>query len=199
MNRSARFWLISLLAVIAVSCAPKGEKASQTATTESAPAKVETRVLKKWMIGLSNRRPGNDATTVHTIGTGALGVTTSGAATSWFEMIDVDSSGKQDKIGFMWDSHNKIMYAYTRDPVTLSDGTVADKGLLVLQYGAENSKDKPEGSGWYAYATERDSTAAGATGTLHGCTFDANGQILQCGDGTFDKKGNEFDIKVTPQ
>lgn len=199
MNRSMRTALLSLLAVIAVSCAPKSEKASQTAATESAAPKVETRLLKKWMIGLANRRPGLGATKVNTLGMGALGITTSGDATSWYEMVDVDSSGRQEKIGFMWDGASKIMYAYTKDPVTLADGTVADKGLLVTQFGANNTKGKPEGSGWYAYATERDSTAAGVAGKLHGCTFDAAGNILQCGEGTFDRKGNEFNISVKPQ
>jgi hypothetical protein len=199
MNRSMRAALLSLLAVIAVSCAPKSEKASQTAATESAAPKVETRLLKKWMIGLANRRPGLGATKVNTLGMGALGITTSGDATSWYEMVDVDSSGRQEKIGFMWDGASKIMYAYTKDPVTLADGTVADKGLLVTQFGANNTKGKPEGSGWYAYATERDSSVAGIAGKLYGCTFDAAGNILQCGEGTFDRKGDEFNISVKPQ
>jgi hypothetical protein len=199
MKRRMQPWMLVVLAVVAVSCASKGEKASQTATTESAAPKVATPMLKKWMIGLSNRRPGLGATKLNTLGTEALGVTTSGKATSWYETGDVDSNGTQEKIGFMWDGDNKIMYAYTRDPITLGDGTIADKGLLVTQYGADNKKDKPEGSGWYAYVTERDSTAAGATGKLYGCTYDARGNVLQCGPGTFDRKGNEFNISVKPQ
>jgi hypothetical protein len=157
-------------------------------------------LLKQWMIGLANRRPGLGATKANTLGGGALGVTTSGDATSWYENADLDSNGTQEKIGFMWDGANKVMYAYTHDPVTLSDGTIADEGLLVTQFGAGNAKGKPEGSGWYAYAVERDTTAEGrVSGKLFGCTFDSVGNELQCGEGTFNRDGNDFQIKVQPQ
>ncbi|MFI5372442.1 MAG: hypothetical protein ACHQ52_12860 [Candidatus Eisenbacteria bacterium] len=199
MKRCLRYVLPPILLLIVVSCAPKGEKAGQASNPPSTQPRVAERMLKRWMIGLTNRHPGSGATHPTDFGSGALGVTVSKDATMWYETADVDSNGKQELIGFMWDAPSKVMYAYTHDPVTLSDGTVADKGLLVAQFGDGNTKGKPVGSGWYAYTVERDSTAGKVGGKMFGCTFDAAGNEVECGEGTFDRSGNELKIAVKPQ
>jgi len=184
-----------VLAVVAVSC---GQKAPKSESTSAAPpsaekpmAKVETRMVKNWMIGLTNRRPGLNAKRGVALGTGALGVQSTPNAVAWFE------NGTQEKVGFMWDATNKVMYAYTMDPVRLDDGTVADKGLLVAQYGDGNTKSQPMGSGFWAYATSRDTTSyREVSGTLNGCRFDKTGEETACGSGTWSRVNNEFNIET---
>ncbi len=201
MNRRALLVVLSLSALVAVSCAKKSENAAPPAASTPAAATphIQSAMLKRWMTGLANRHPGLNSTHANTLGADVMSVAISGDATSWSETADVDSNGTPETVGFMWDGANKVMYAYTKDPVTLSDGSMADKGLLVCQFGANNTKGKPEGSGWYAYATARDTTGGKVSGTMYGCTFDATGNELQCGTGTFNKDGNEFTIEVTPQ
>jgi hypothetical protein len=134
-----------------------------------------------------------------TLGYGALGVTLQENGQGWYEIADVDSNGTEEKIGFMWDTQNRVMYAYTQDPITFSDGTIADKGALITQFGEGNTLGRAVGSGWYAYALSADTTATGAAGNLYGCTFDHTGMILECGTGTYERVGTEFKISVTPQ
>ena len=194
------FSALALVALIAASCGKRADQSSgPTAqpTAQSSMPRVEARLLKQWLIGLTNRRPGLDATKANTLGGGALGVNVVGDATSWYEMVDIDSSGTKEKVGFMWDGTNKVMYAYTRDPVTLSDGSMADKGLLAAQYGDGNTGHREIGSGFWAYAVERDTSATGEiTGKLFGCRFNKFGDETECGEGEFSRTGNEFSIKT---
>jgi hypothetical protein len=202
MRTHRLFSVLAITAVAAVSCGKRAEQTpgSTSAAPEATPApRVEAHMLKQWMIGLANRRPGPGATHANTLGYGALGVNVAGNATAWFEMADVDSNGTKEKVGFMWDAANKVMYAYTRDPVTLSDGTLADKGLLTVQYAEGNTLNREIGSGFWAYAVERDSTAAGVTGTLFGCRYNAAGDETECGPGEWSRTGNEFKIKTSGQ
>jgi len=191
--------VLALVVLIAASCGKRAEQSSEppapsTPAPSSAP-RVDVRLVKHWMTGLTNRRPGVGSTKANTLGFGALGVNVAGEATSWYEMVDVDSNGTKEKVGFMWDGTNKVMYAYTKDPVMLADGSIADQGLLVVQYGVANTKNREVGSGVWAYAVERDSTAAGkVTGTLFGCRFDKFGNETECGTGEWSRDGNEFTI-----
>jgi hypothetical protein len=178
--------------LLAGACAPK-EKRSESAEPPASP--LQGKLLKQWMIGLANRQPSPGATMARTLGYGALGVSLQENGIGWYEIADVDSNGTQEKIGFMWDAKNKVMYAYTQDPVTLSDGTLADKGLLISQFGDGNTRGRVHGSGWYAYALQRDSTSDGSKGIIHGCTFDNTGAILECGIGKFERDGVDFKIK----
>jgi hypothetical protein len=196
MKTHARFASVLLLVLLAGSCAPK-EKRSESAEPPASP--LQGRLLTQWMIGLANRQPSPGATMAKTLGYGALGVSLAENGMGWYEVADVDSNGTQEKIGFMWDAKNKVMYAYTEDPVTLSDGTIANKGLLITQFGEGNTRGRAEGSGWYAYALERDTTATGTRGSLYGCTFDKTGAILECGTGTFERDGVDFKISARPQ
>jgi hypothetical protein len=191
----------ALIASLAFSCGKKAEQASQPAAQSPearAPAThVEGPRLTRWIIGLSERRPGLDATKANTLGHGALGVKVTGKATSWIEMVDVDSSGTKKKVDFMWDATNKVMYAYTLDPVRLNDSTVADKGLLVAQFGDGNTRNKEIGSGFWAYALERDTSDTGTvSGKLYGCRFNKYGQVTECGPAEWSRTGNEFSIKL---
>jgi len=192
--------VLALTTLVAASCGKRAEQTPGPSTpapeTASAP-RVEARLLKQWLIGLTNRRPGLDATKANTLGYGALGVNVTGNATSWYEMADVDSNGTKEKVGFMWDATNKVMYAYTRDPITLSDGSMADHGLLAAQFGDGNTGNREIGSGFWAYAVSRDSSATGqVTGTLFGCRFNKYGDETECGPGEFSRAGNEFTIRT---
>jgi hypothetical protein len=204
MKRYRLFAALALVALIAASCAKKAEQAAQSTGTEPAATastpRPEARLLRQWMIGLTNRRPGLDAVRMNHLGNDALGVNVTGEASSWFEMVDIDSNGTKEKVGFMWDATNKVMYAYTQDPITLNDGSMAGQGFMVTQFGENNTRGRATGSGWWAYALQRDTTAAGKVqGTLYGCTFDKLGNELECGTGTFSREGNEFSISVKPQ
>jgi hypothetical protein len=192
----------ALIALAAVSCGKKGEQASTPSAQPSAapPAAphVERRLLTRWIMGLSERRPGLDATKANTLGGGALAVKVTGKATSWIEMVDVDSSGTKEKVDFMWDATNKVMYAYTLDPVSIDDSTSADKGLLVAQFGDGNTRHKENGSGFWAYALERDTSATGTiSGKLYGCRYNKFGEVTECGPAEWSRTGNEFSIKLT--
>jgi hypothetical protein len=200
MKKFRLFLVPALVALVAVSCGKKAEPTSEpSAQTPAAPAPathVEGPRLTRWIIGLSERRPGLDATKANTLGHGALGVKVTGKATSWIEMADVDSSGKKAKVNFMWDATNKVMYAYTLDPVRLNDSTVADKGLLVAQFGEGNTRNKESGSGFWAYALERDTSGTGTiTGKLYGCRYTKYGEVTECGPAEWSRTGNEFSIK----
>ena len=198
MKKYRLFVVLALIAVIIVSC---GRKASESTPTAEAPAKsmakINPRLAKTWMIGLTNRRPGLDAERGVAPGQGALGVRATPNAVAWFEMVDIDSNGTPEKVGFMWDATIKVMYAYTYDPVTLDDGTMADKGLIVAQYGEGNTENRPFGSGFWAYATARDTTDyREVEGTLFGCRFDGFGDETECGPGTWNRVNNNFTIST---
>jgi hypothetical protein len=200
MRNFQRYAVVLLVALLAGSCAKKAEQsASSEVNTEPESSPLQGKLLKTWLIGLANRQPSPGATMAKTLGTGALNVTLSEGGQSWYSVADVDSNGTEEKIGFMWNAKDKIMYAYTQDPVTLSDGTVADKGVLITQFGEGNTRNRAAGSGWYAYALESDTTATGASGTVYGCTFDQTGVILDCGTGTFERDGGDIKILHTPQ
>src|SRR5580765_6441137 len=159
MKKFRLFVALALIAVIIASCGKKASESAQTPAAAKPIAKIDTKLVKGWMIGLTNRRPGLNAKRGVSLGEGALGVKATPNAVAWFEMIDIDSSGTPEKVGFMWDATNKVMYAYTQDPVTLDDGTVADKGLVVGQFGEGNTANRPLGSGFWAYAVSRDTTS----------------------------------------
>jgi hypothetical protein len=201
MRKSPLFVVLAIIAVFIISC---GKKASETAQTTDTPAteptmgKISTRLVKGWLIGLTNRRPGLDAKRGVALGEGALGVNATPDAVSWFEMIDIDSSGTQEKVGFMWDATNKVMYAYTQDPVTLDNGSIADKGLVAGQFGEGNTANRPLGSGFWAYAVSRDTTSyREVEGGLYGCRFDGTGEETECGAGTWTRVNNDFAIQTS--
>jgi len=200
-----KYQLLVALALIAVIIGSCGRKASESAQTPAAEApaaekpmaKIDPRLVKGWMIGLTNRRPGLDARKGVALGEGALGIKATPDAVAWFEMVDIDSNGTAEKVGFMWDASNKVMYAYTHDPVTLDDGTMADKGLLVGQFGQGNTMNRPGGSGFWAYATARDTTSyREVEGTLFGCRFDLSGEETECGPGSWSRVNNNFAIST---
>ena len=202
-----KYRLLALLAFVAFAvvigaCGEK--KSSNTAQTpaatpaEPAMGKVDPKLVKGWMIGLMNRRPVIGAKSGVMLGEGALGITGNKDAVSWFEMIDIDSNGTKEKVGFMWDATNKVIYAYTHDPVTLTDGSMADKGLLVGQYGENNTQHRPQGTGFWAYAVSRDTTDYRETeGGLYGCRFDQYGAETECGPGTWSRVNNDFSVKTS--
>jgi hypothetical protein len=201
-----RFRLLAMLpfaALIAASCGKNAEQSggqTSQAPMAEAPAAasmphIENRSVKYWMTGLTSRRPGLDARRGVSLGEGALGVNATPDAAAWFETVDLDSNGTREKVGFMWDATNKVMYAYTHDPVMLEDGTMADKGLLVTQYGEGNTRQRDAGSGFWAYATSRDtSTSGNVSGTLFGCRFDKLGNETECGAGEWSRMDNDFKI-----
>ena len=201
MKNNRLFVVLALIAVIAGACGKKASESPQTSAetpaAEKPMAKIDTRLVKSWMIGLTNRRPGLDAKKGVALGEGALGVNATPDAVSWFEMVDIDSNGTPEKVGFMWDGNGKVMYAYTHDPITLDDGTIADKGLVVAQFGEGNTGRRPLGSGFWAYATARDTTDYRETeGTLYGCRFDRSGEETECGPGTWSRVNNDFKIET---
>jgi hypothetical protein len=192
--------LAALTALILTSCGKSAEKSSESTTGQAAHAatpRIESRYVKMWMIGLSNRRPGLDAHKANTLGGGAMDVVVTGQGTSWFEMVDLDSNGTQEKVNFLWDATNKVMYAFTHDPVKLDDGSMADKGLLVAQFGEGNPEKRDMGSGVWMYATARDTSASGeVAGTLFGCRFDKDGNETECGTGKWSRTDNDFIIET---
>jgi hypothetical protein len=115
-------------------------------------------------------------------------------------MLDIDSSGTPEKVNFLWDATNKVMYAFTQDPVALEGGSMADKGLLIAQYGEANTAKREMGSGVWVYATERDTTATGEVrGKLFGCRFDKDGNTTECGTGDWSRTTNDFIIESAVQ
>ncbi len=199
MKKYRLFVVLAFIAVAIVSCGRKASETpgGETPAAEKSMGKIRSTLVKTWMIGLTNRRPGLDAQRGVALGEGALGVRPTADAVSWFEMLDIDSSGSHEKVGFMWDATNKVMYAYTYDPVTLDDGAIADKGLVVAQFGEGNGMNRPYGSGFWAYATTRDTTDYRETeGTLFGCRFDATGEETECGPGTWSRVNNDFKIST---
>ena len=201
MMKSRLIAVLALTALVAASCAKPASETAQTPNGdgggEQAVAKIDSRIVKSWMIGLTNRRPGLDAKKGVALGEGALGVNATPEAVAWYESADIDSNGTPEKVGFMWDGTNKVMYAYTQDPVTLDDGSVADKGVLVAQFGEGNKMNRPLGSGFWAYATSRDTTSYRETeGSLYGCRFDNTGAETECGPGTWSRVNNDFKIST---
>lgn len=201
MKKHRLFVALALIAVTIASCGKKTSDSQTTATETPAAAKstpkIDARLVKGWMIGLTNRRPGLDAKRGVALGEGALGVRATPNAVSWFEMVDIDSNGTPEKVGFMYDATSKVIYAYTHDPVKLDDGSMADKGLVVGQFGEGNTASRPYGSGFWAYATARDTLSYRLVeGTLYGCRFDNLGDETECGPGTWSRDNNDFAIKT---
>jgi hypothetical protein len=190
--------ILALLAAIVASCGKKASEEAPAPVAEKAPAKVSSHLVKAWMLGLAKRAPGINAKKGVALDERALGVRATPNAVAWFEMVDIDSNGTQEKIGFMWDATAKVMYAYTYDPVMLDDGSVADKGLIVAQFADGNAANRPQGSGYWAYATTRDTLSYRLVeGSLYGCRFDPMGEETECGPGTWNRDNNNFSIKTS--
>ena len=169
--------------------------AAQMESGKPRMAKVSTKLVKRWMLGLTLRHPGMDARKGVQMGGGAMGVKATPTAMSWYEKADIDSNGTEEEVGFMWDSDDKVMYAYTLDPVRLDDGTLAKKGLLVGQFAEGNTQKRQQGSGFWAYATTRDTLSYRlVTGSLYGCRFDQYGRMVECGPGKWTRDNNNFTI-----
>jgi hypothetical protein len=165
-----------------------------------AKAHVQNRMLKQWMMGLMARRLTASETMATRLGSGPMEVELGENAMAWQESADVDSNGTTETVGFLWDDTNKVLYAFTGDPITLEDGSMASQGLMVSQFGEGNTKSRVAGSGWYAYVVDRDTTDTGdITGTLFGCRFDNFGTEEECGEGTWERTANEFILEVQPQ
>jgi hypothetical protein len=199
MKMHRLFVVLALIGVAIVSCGKQASESPETAaeTAEKSMGKIRTTLVKSWMIGLANRRPGLDAKRGVALGEGALGVRATPEAVAWYETVDIDSNGTPEKVGFMWEATGKVMYAYTYDPITLDDGTIADKGLVVAQFGEGNTMNRPMGTGFWAYATARDTMSyREVEGTLYGCRFDASGDETECGPGTWSRVNNDFKIST---
>ena len=124
-----------------------------------------------------------------------MGVKATPTSMSWYEMADIDSNGTEEKVGFMWDSDDKVMYAYTLDPVRLDDGTLARKGLIMAQFSEGNTAKRQQGSGFWAYATTRDTLSYRlVSGSLYGCRFVQLGRTTECGPGRWTRDNNNFAI-----
>jgi hypothetical protein len=197
MKKYRLFVVLALIAVTMASCGKKAADSSQAPAAEKAPAKVNPWLVKRWALGLLDRHPGPDAKKDFVLGDSLLGFRATPNALAWFEMVDIDSNGTPEKVGFMWDGINKVVYAYTHDPVTLDDGTTAANGLVVAQFGEGNKMDRPMGSGFWAYATARDTVSyRQVEGSLYGCRFDAAGEETDCGPGTWSRENNNFTVST---
>ena len=171
--------------------------AADRAAGKKRTPRVSTKLVKRWMLGLALRHPGMDARRGTTLREGAMGVKTTPTTLSWFEMADIDSNGTEEKVGFMWDGDAKVMFAYTLDPVRLDDGTVAKKGLVMAQYSEGNTAKRQQGSGFWAYATTRDTLSYRLVeGSLYGCRFDQLGRTTECGPGRWTRDNNNFAINT---
>jgi hypothetical protein len=200
MRKSLWLGFALIVSMIAASCAQKSEPPAGASSQPVAGARVEERMIKRWMMSLLSRRMNMTETKASRLGSGPMEVDLGVDAMTWEESGDVDSSGTTETIAFLWDEANKVLYAFTRDPIRLADGAMADQGLMVAQFGEGNTKARVPGSGWYAYVTARDTTSAGqVTGNLFGCRFDNQGTELECGTGTWEKTANEFILEVQPQ
>ena len=189
--------LMALVAVVIGSCGKKAAETPQAPVAEKSPAKVNPWLVKRWALGLLGRHPGKDAKKDLVMGDSLLGFRATPNALAWYEMVDVDSNGTPEKVGFMWDGINKVMYAYTHDPVTLDDGTTAANGLVVAQFGEGNKDGRSKGSGFWAYATTRDTMSYRLVeGGLYGCRFDETGTETECGTGTWLRDNNNFTIST---
>ena len=196
MKKHRIILVLALLAAVVASCGKKAEEAQAPVAEKSLPG-IDPRLVKGWMVGLAKRTPIDGAKKGVSLDDRAMGVHATPGALAWYEVADVDSNGTQEKIGFMWDEANKVMYAYTYDPVTLEDGTMADKGVLMAQFAEGNTENRPQGSGFYGYATTRDTLSYRLVeGSLHGCRFDAEGNVTECGPGTWNRDNNALAIKT---
>jgi hypothetical protein len=89
------------------------------------------------------------------------------------------------------------MYAYTHDPITLDDGSIADKGLVVGQFGDGNTQNRPLGSGFWAYATTRDTTSYRETeGTLYGLPLRQERRRNRVRTRTWSRANNDFKLST---
>jgi hypothetical protein len=202
MKKSLWLALTLILSMTAASCAQKSETPAETPSDTPAMtgARVEDRMLKRWMMGLMSRRENMTQTKATHLGDGPMEVTLPEEMMTWEETADVDSSGTTETVTMLWDETNKVFYAFTRDPIRLAGGSMADQGLMVAQFGEGNTQTRVPGSGWYAYVTSRDTTSAGdITGTLFGCRFDNNGMEQACGVGRWERNTNEFVLEIESQ
>jgi hypothetical protein len=192
--------LTLIMPVVVTSCGQKSEPPAETAGQPVAGARADSRLLKRWMMGLMSRRMNMTETKASRLGSGPMEVDLGEEAMTWQETADVDSNGTTETIAFLWDDTNKVLYAFTGDPIRLADGAMADKGLMVSQFGEGNTRARVPGSGWYAYVIERDTTSTGeAGGKLFGCRFDNQGTELECGEGAWARTENEFILEVQSQ
>ena len=178
MKKYRLFVVLALIAVIIGSCGRKASESSQTSAAGRRPPKVDGEDQHAAGQGLDDRahqppsRSRREAG--RCAGRGALGV----SGDSQCRRMVRDGRHRQQRdpgegrlhVGRDQQGdvrlHPRSGHARRRSPWRT-------KGLLVAQFGEGNTANRPLGSGFWAYATSRDTTSyREVEGTLYGCRFD---------------------------
>ncbi len=132
------------------------------------------------------------------IGKGATSTTSSGPASYWTDMVDIDDDGTVEDNQFLWDKARGILYTYREDDFRCANGNPESGSILMGIYAAGNPAGKPAGSGWYVVGLNAGQCGMAKAGTF-GCKFDASGKYTACGAAVVNEKTGELDVAIVKQ
>ena len=169
------------------------------ATQESGPiglAVMPGAVAKRAM--MPPQKP--TATRTKTAGKNRLQVSTANSPndddSAWVELFDIDGDGGDEEVNLVWDDEDKVLYAFSTSTFTCRSGATAMADLLVAAYGADNSKNRPAGSGFWVVDLNQGQCGVETT-ALWGCKFDGGGDPIACGLSSIDARNDDL-IILTP-
>lgn len=182
--RTSSIRLLAMLGAVALLVASCAKDKATTASHSSKAPSVKVNPAAVQAAAAKAPAPPASATKRSSIGTGKAAVNTANAPgdtdSYWVDEIDIDGDGDVEETSLLWDDEDKVLFAYADTEVPCDWGGTASASILIGVNARGNSRNRPEGSGFYAVwldATECDAEAAG----LFGCRFDARGNATACG------------------
>ena len=181
---------VTLLALLVVQSVAQ----SQTTITNAPQVKVGAAVAA------AANSPGPSATAKNqsqktSIGKGPASVKSSGPASYWTDLVDIDDDGQIEDNQFLFDAARGVLYTYREDNYTCMNGSPETGSVLMGIYTKGNKAGKPAGSGWYMVAVKAGQCGMTKAGTF-GCKFDASGKLTQCGTAIVNEKSGELEMAI---
>ena len=131
------------------------------------------------------------------IGQGDVHMNTGGANgddRTWVQYVDVDWNGRVEKTDLLWDDEDKVLIAYSNTTFACRNGGTGDGGLLIAVNAEDNSRNRPEGSGFWVAGLDAGECGVPDKG-LWGCQFDDKGKATACGMAKIDDQTDDIVIE----
>jgi hypothetical protein len=111
----------------------------------------------------------------------------------WTEPLDIDGDGEVEEATLVWDTEDKVLYAFSRGTFYCHSAGTVVVDLLVAANGPENRRNRPVGSGFWVADLDKNECGAESAG-LWGCKFDGGGEATECGTARIDAKNDDLII-----
>jgi hypothetical protein len=174
----------------------KNDKATSSSGTSTSAAAPAAKMNPATLQAMSKLPPPPSATKATSLGSGPTMINTANSAgdtdSFWVAQFDIDGDGDFETTQFLWDSEDRILFAYAETDIACSNGGTAMVAILAGVNAAGNPRGRPAGSGFYAIYFDGTECGAESAG-LYGARFDASGNITAWGAVVVDSNGDEID------